>query len=795
MADMIKFFKGLEASLPASGVNGALYITTDEGAIYLGTGTGMKRLGDFVQVDAVANLPAKAHEGCLYYCVAENILAKWNGTEWKQINKQPTAEEMKTLLGLGTLAYKSEVAEADLNADLAAKINASADANHTHANADELAKVADGDVEKWNTAYTHSQAEHAPVGAQANVIETVKVNGTALTVTDKAVDITVPIGALAGKDKVAKADLDEALATEIDNKVAKETGKSLVADTEITRLAGVSEGANKVEASTNGKIKIDGVETTVYTHPDKHAIADVDGLQDALDTKLNANGWTNEGFGGPADKTLAALDEKTGTGISMSPDGFMAMGEIRENDELLDVAMAVLSAQGGKPGLVLTQVDRGTAAGLSLDGLVHKADKDAEEITYSFPTQAGTLAVVEDLVDFETKENVKKVADDLADYKTSNDKALADHATEAGNTYETKTDAAQKLVDAKAYTDEKIAAIPAQTDYSVTITENTDDNTVAKTYVFSQCGAEIGSIKLAKELVVTAGSVKEVETVDVPYAGAKIGDKYIELVIANQDAPIYVPAKDLVDIYTAKDGATEVQVAISNTNEISATLVNGGVTEEKLAEGVKTKLNKTWEEVGVAANLDAALHTTISNEIDADVKAAKDALLGTTDDTADVDTILGAKAFAKAEAEGVKNYADGKFIQEVTGANAINVATTDHKAKVTLKLADGENAGNVVIEQSANGLKASVDLSSYATESYVDGEIADALTGYATESYVDDEIADALTGYATEAYVDGELEDYALADNVYKKTETYTRDEVDAAIADAVEAAHTWGSF
>ena len=110
MADMIKFYKGLEASLPASGVNGAIYITTDEGGIYLGTGTGMQRLGDFIQVANVAALPAKAHEHCLYYCVAENILAKWNGAEWKQINKQPTAEELKTLLGLGSAAYTDATA-------------------------------------------------------------------------------------------------------------------------------------------------------------------------------------------------------------------------------------------------------------------------------------------------------------------------------------------------------------------------------------------------------------------------------------------------------------------------------------------------------------------------------------------------------------------------------------------------------------------------------------------------------------------------------------------------------------
>lgn len=45
---------------------------------------------------------------------------------------------------------------------------------------------------QYDAAYAHSQAAHAPVDAQANVIESVKVNGTALTVTGKAVDIAVP---------------------------------------------------------------------------------------------------------------------------------------------------------------------------------------------------------------------------------------------------------------------------------------------------------------------------------------------------------------------------------------------------------------------------------------------------------------------------------------------------------------------------------------------------------------------------------------------------------------------------
>lgn len=97
MADMIKLFKGQLANLPAEGVNGGLYITTDEGAIYLGTGNGMKRLGDFIQVSEIATLPSKANESSLYYCVKENVLAKWNGSEWTQINKQRTDEAIKAL--------------------------------------------------------------------------------------------------------------------------------------------------------------------------------------------------------------------------------------------------------------------------------------------------------------------------------------------------------------------------------------------------------------------------------------------------------------------------------------------------------------------------------------------------------------------------------------------------------------------------------------------------------------------------------------------------------------------------
>ena len=152
--NMIKFLRGNVANLPQTATAGALYFTKDEG-IYMGMEDGSyHRYGDFITVADVNSLPTTgAHATCMYYCTAENILARYDATKgWIQINKQPTAEEMKTLLGLAALAYKSEVAEADLNADLAAKINAASGAQHTHDNADVLDGITAEKVTAWDSA-------------------------------------------------------------------------------------------------------------------------------------------------------------------------------------------------------------------------------------------------------------------------------------------------------------------------------------------------------------------------------------------------------------------------------------------------------------------------------------------------------------------------------------------------------------------------------------------------------------------------------------------------------------------
>lgn len=107
-----------------------------------------------------------------------------------------------------------------------------------------------------------------------------------------------------------KAELDALLA----NKVDKVEGKSLVLNTEITKLGTVAEGATKVEASeTNGNIKINGTETKVYNDTalvgrvaaiegDYLKAADKTELQGNIDKKQNAlTEATILGGGGAAD--------------------------------------------------------------------------------------------------------------------------------------------------------------------------------------------------------------------------------------------------------------------------------------------------------------------------------------------------------------------------------------------------------------------------------------------------------------------------------------------------------------
>ena len=128
----------------------------------------------------------------------------------------------------------------------------------------------------------------------------------------------------------------------------------------------------------------------------------------------------------------------------------------------------------------------------------------------------------------------------------------------------------------------------------VEVTKNGDN------YVIMQGGKEIQTINIPKDMVVESGSVV------VDPAGQAKGT-YVELVLANSEEKIYINVKDLVDVYTAQKDAAQIQVAISATNEVSATIVEKSIGATELADDAVTAAKIADKAVGEDALADDAV--------------------------------------------------------------------------------------------------------------------------------------------------------------------------------------------
>ena len=171
----------------------------------------------------------------------------------------------------------------------------------------------------------------------------------------------------------------------------------------------------------------------------------------------------------------------------------------------------------------------------------------------------------------------------------------------------------------------EIAKIPAAIDYTVTITDETagtgeltkqtikqgktgsetevgsivvpdlkmevkatPNDGYLKTYQFTYGTGATFEIDIPKDLVVESGEVITV-TDESPVSGLTNGT-YLKLVIVNQDEPVYINTSDLCDVYTGKVITDGVSVTISDTNEISATLIGKAVAEENLTDDLANKI-------------------------------------------------------------------------------------------------------------------------------------------------------------------------------------------------------------
>jgi hypothetical protein len=343
----------------------------------------------------------------------------------------------------------------------------------------------------YNTRLNEMRGELDDIepGAQVNVIETVKVNGVALTPTDKAVNVTVPTQA------------------ELDGKVDKVDGKGLSTNdyttVEKTKLASIEEGA---EVNVIETVKVNGVALTP--------------ISKAVDITNVAK--TNEFNNFTHKQTFDNGVEITGHTII---NGYLMGNAIDAKGHVSIIDANELGAVTLLPQPGIENVNR----------------------TVTIPFKNGTLALTSDI----------------------------------------------------PTTASEVGALPDTTLYGATIDLSYTANTgVLGVTLKDQNGNTLNSdtVDLPLELLIQSGSVQTCTTANVPVSGYVVGDKYIDLVLANSEH-IYILVSDLIDQVTITETGTG--------NAVTDITVNGNVI-------TKTK-GKTFVENNDARLTDARPASDVSS--------------------------------------------------------------------------------------------------------------------------------------------------------------------------------------
>ena len=223
------------------------------------------------------------------------------------------------------------------------------------------------------------------------------------------------------------------------------------------------------------------------------------------------------------------------------------------------------------------------------------AIKDGTSID-SFKDVEDALAGKQAAGDYATKEEAQGYAD-------AKDEAIA-AAKKAGDDAQADVDALEKYVGTftavgaettvVGYIDAKIGAIPAQTDYSVTVEESSPEG-YAKAYTFKQLGTTVATINIPKDMVVESGSV-------VTNPEGQPAGTYLKLVLANAtEDELFINVGDLIEYVTggtAADGM--ITVNVDENHVATATINDGTVTLAKLHVDVQTAIGKAHEHANKA---------------------------------------------------------------------------------------------------------------------------------------------------------------------------------------------------
>lgn len=468
----VAFKKGLLANLPGKYTEGTFYVTTDERALYLDIdGSTRVRIGDFQEFATLQALQANTNPSttALYYITDLNVLAKWNGTSYVQINLDTGATSIE-VVGSG-------------NAVTAASYDAGT-RKLTLTMGETFAKPADVD-EKITEA----------IGNLGDKEEGVPYADVKEYVDEKIADVVAGsiegLGALASKDKVAEADLDTALATKINGKANVGTADDT---SDMDTLKGAKKYADEKAAAV--QTEVDALEAKVGTVEESKTIVQmIEEAQEAAtydDTEIKAKVQANTNaigvlngeatVEGSVKKTVADEIAKV---IADAPESFDTLKEISDwisshSDDAAAMNSAITALQGildgigdtesGEKATVVAYVtdaiaalnigDYATAAQLAalagrvttLEGASHThANKELLD-TYT-QTEANLADAVAKKHVHTNATELNKIADgDKAKWDAMEQNAK-DYADGLASNYDAAGSAAGALADAKEYTD------------------------------------------------------------------------------------------------------------------------------------------------------------------------------------------------------------------------------------------------------------------------------------------------------------------------------------------------------
>lgn len=616
----VKFLKGTLAGYQAitNPSANSIYITTDEGGIYLGS----KRLGDYIRVADINALKASTLKSvdALYYAEAENVLARWDGSNWVQINAAGLTEVSVS----GSGDYIS-------NVSVSTNANGTARALQvTKASLDSHTTIADhekrlGDAEALLNALSGGDGSGsisdmitealAPVEAKAD-----KAQETA----DGAVATNVTQQASIDDHETRIGDLEEDLAQEVTDRQnaisglvnGASAGYTTLKDLETKIKAADSKAQGAVDVNTTQQSEIDDLESRMGT-AESNIAQEVTDRQAAITGLIGDAAADYNTLGKLEDKIIEAkkaadnaqADANTNAGAISDLEGRVAENE--SDIGVLEATVTKLNAGETTEGSVAYQIAQVVNnAPENFDTLKEIADWISNDQTGA-ANLASRITTLESTVNTDHANRIDTLEGDVADLEgalaqevTDRQNAITGLVNGASNGYETLKDI-ETAVKAVASTANTNAGDISALEGRVSTNEGNIGNLQSAVNTLNGADTVAGSVKkqvkdLKNELIgdaTTYTTFGEVEDELTRAAG-----------VADQ------AATDLTAL-EGRVGTNETNIAneVTNRKQAITDLINGASADYNTLKKLETKIIEAKGVADGAVSVNNTQNTTLND--------------------------------------------------------------------------------------------------------------------------------------------------------------------------------------